>query len=97
VMVESMAAGTPVIAMKLGSTVEVIADGKTGYLCDNVDQCVDAVSQIEKVERLACRQHVYNYFSVQRMTDGYEAVYQQLLAEKFARNGHSRKPVIVGI
>jgi glycosyltransferase involved in cell wall biosynthesis len=40
VMVESMAAGTPVIAMNLGSTSEVIAHGKTGFLCHNVDEFV---------------------------------------------------------
>ena len=97
VMVESMAAGTPVIAMKLGSTVEVIVDSKTGFLCDTVDECVNAVSKVGALDRKVCREHVLNRFSVQRMTDGYEAVYQQIMAEKFARNGHSRKPVIVSV
>ncbi len=97
VMVESMAAGTPVIAMKLGSTLEVILDSKTGFLCDTVDECVNAVSKVAELDRKVCREHVLNRFSVQRMTDGYEAVYQQIMTEKFARNGHSRKPVIVSV
>ena len=90
VMVESMAAGTPVIAMELGSTSEVIAHGKTGFLCHNVDEFVEAIDKVGQLNRHTCREHVMNHFSVQRMTDGYEAVYQQLLAERFAQNGHVR-------
>jgi glycosyltransferase involved in cell wall biosynthesis len=90
VMVESMAAGTPVIAMNLGSTSEVIAHGKTGFLCHNVDEFIQAIDKAAQLNRYACREHVMNHFSVQRMTDGYEAVYQQLLAERFAQNGHVR-------
>ncbi len=90
VMVESMAAGTPVIAMELGSTSEVIAHGKTGFLCHNVDEFVEAIDKVGQLNRHTCREHVMNHFSVQRMTDGYEAVYQQILAERFAQNGHLR-------
>ncbi|WP_017655768.1 glycosyltransferase family 4 protein [Fortiea contorta] len=93
VMVESMAAGTPVIAMNLGSTSEVIAHGKTGFLCKNTQECVNAISQVVDLDRRVCRQHVMNHFSVERMTDGYEAVYQQILQNKFSRNGHVRRPV----
>lgn len=89
VMVESMASGTPVIAMRLGSAPEVIADGKTGFLCETVDECVAAFDRIGKIDRVACRQHVIDQFSVERMTDGYEAVYRQLLSDRvFRSNGH---------
>jgi glycosyltransferase involved in cell wall biosynthesis len=90
VMVESMAAGTPVIAMELGSTSEVIAHGKTGFLCHNIDEFVEAIDKAAQLNRHACREHVLQHFSVQRMTDGYEAVYQQILAERFAKNGYAR-------
>ncbi|HAZ43286.1 MAG TPA: glycosyl transferase [Cyanobacteria bacterium UBA11369] len=93
VMVESMASGTPVIAMNLGSTSEVIADGKTGFLCNSIEECVSAVRRVEEINRNDCRKHVVNRFSVQKMTDGYEAVYQQILAEKFAQNGRLRSLV----
>jgi glycosyltransferase involved in cell wall biosynthesis len=82
VMVESMAAGTPVIGMRLGSAPEVIAHGKTGFLCDTVDECIAALSRIEKLDRTACRQHVIKNFSVQRMTDRYEAVYRKVLGDR---------------
>lgn len=90
VMIESMATGTPVIAMELGSTSEVIAHGKTGFLCHSVEECIDAIAPSAQLNRDACREHVMNHFSVQRMTDGYEAVYQQILAERFSQNGHLR-------
>ncbi|MGQ9869584.1 glycosyltransferase family 4 protein [Leptodesmis sp.] len=89
VMIESMVSGTPVIAMKLGSTPEVIAHEQTGFLCHSIEECLQALQRIPEIDRAKCRQHVEENFSVQRMTDGYEAVYQQVLAERFAQNGHS--------
>jgi glycosyltransferase involved in cell wall biosynthesis len=89
VMVESMAAGTPVIAMKLGSTVEVIDHGKTGFLCENTEEFVSAIAKITDLDRYACRQYVENRFSLQKMTDSYEAVYRQILQKRFAQNGRS--------
>ncbi|BAY65036.1 group 1 glycosyl transferase [Calothrix brevissima NIES-22] len=89
VMVESMAAGTPVIAMKLGSTVEVIDDGKTGFLCENTDEFISAIAKVADLDRYACRQHVENRFSLQKMTDSYEAVYRQIVQKRFAENGRS--------
>ncbi|MBW4564827.1 MAG: glycosyltransferase family 4 protein [Mojavia pulchra JT2-VF2] len=95
VMIESMATGTPVIAMELGSTPEVIAHGHTGFLCRTVDECIAAIDKVPQLNRLACREHVVKNFSVQRMVDGYEAVYQQILAERFAQNGHVRNLIQV--
>jgi glycosyltransferase involved in cell wall biosynthesis len=42
-MIESMVAGTPVIAIAKGSTPEVIAHGKTVFLCNTIDECVAAI------------------------------------------------------
>ncbi len=88
VMIESMAAGTPVIAINLGSIPEIIVDGVNGYICNTVAECVAAVAKIPAISRLGCREYVQNRFSVDQMATGYEAVYQQLLAQKFVRNGH---------
>ncbi|WP_414541130.1 glycosyltransferase family 4 protein [Nostoc sp. CCY0012] len=95
VMVESMAAGTPVIAMKLGSTVEVISHGKTGFLCENVDDFITALDKVADIDRHECRQHVEKHFSLQNMVDGYEAAYQQIIAERFANNGYV--PSVAGV
>ena len=42
-MIESLAAGTPVIALRRGAVPEVIEDGVTGFICDDVDEMVAAV------------------------------------------------------
>lgn len=94
VMVESMIVGTPVIAMNMGSVPEVMEHGTSGFICDTVDECVAAVSKIPHLSRQTCRDYVLENFSAKRMADGYEAVYMQLLAEKYARNGHTRSVVI---
>jgi glycosyltransferase involved in cell wall biosynthesis len=85
---ESMAAGTPVIAMGLGAVPEVVAHGRSGFICHSVAECIAAVSQIRSLSRSACREYVEHNFGVDSMTSGYEAVYRQVLAEKFSRNGH---------
>lgn len=95
VMVESMVVGTPVIAMNLGSVPEVMSHGKSGYICNSVDECVAAVERISELNRQDCRDHVLENFSAKRMADGYEAVYRQILAEKYAQNGHARSAVFV--
>ena len=87
VMAESMAAGTPVVALELGSTSEVITHGVSGFLCQTVDECVEAIANVPTLSRQACRDHVQARFSVTHMVDGYEQVYQQLIAERSARNG----------
>jgi len=78
VMAESMAAGVPVIAMDLGSCREVIADGQTGYLVNNVDEAADAVAKIDKIERKKCRLHVEENFTIDRMVSNYEKVYEEI-------------------
>lgn len=94
VMVESMAAGTPVVAINLGAATEVIAHGETGFICNSIEECIAAVQNIPQIDRLACREHVLNHFSTKQMVDGYEAVYQQVMAKRVARNGHFRNPVL---
>ena len=81
VMTESMVVGTPVIAMAMGSTKEIIEDGRTGFLCDDVAECIIAVDRLGEIERRACRDRVVANFSVTRMVNNYEAVYQQLVDE----------------
>ncbi|MBL1178599.1 glycosyltransferase family 4 protein [Pantanalinema sp. GBBB05] len=93
VMIESMAAGTPVIAIELGSASEVVAHGKSGFLCHSVDECIAAIDRAVQLDRQGCREYVISRFSAQRMVDGYEAVYQQVLADRFARNGRLRSVV----
>lgn len=93
VMIESMASGTPVIGMSMGSAPEVIAHGETGFLCNSVEECIEAISKIPMLDRQTCRSYVENNFSIKQMVDGYEAVYNKLLSASFAKNGHLHTPV----
>lgn len=88
VMVESMATGTPVIAANRGSVPEVIADGKTGFACNSVEEMVAAIPPAMSLNRQHCRDFVGRYFSVNAMVDKYEAAYQKVLADSLSRNGH---------
>ena len=90
VMIESMAAGTPVIAIDLGSVSEVVADGVSGFVCQNVDECVAAIGKIDRIGRQNCRDYVSHKFGIQVMTDGYEAVYRQVLGDEWSQNGHPK-------
>ena len=78
VMAESMAVGVPVIAMDRGSCREVIANKRTGFLVNNVDEAVKAVEKIPEISRHACRQRAEEHFSLDIMVTNYEKVYHQI-------------------
>jgi glycosyltransferase involved in cell wall biosynthesis len=78
VLVEANAAGVPVIAMDLGSCREVIKDGQTGFLVNNVAEAVRAVGRVSEIDRSACRSRVRQYFSIETMVEGYERVYSMI-------------------
>ena len=71
VMAESLACGTPVIAMRCASTPEVIDEGRTGFLADNEDGLVAAVARIEEIDRAECRRIAVQRFSPQRLVGDY--------------------------
>ena len=78
VLVEANAAGVPVIAMDLGSCREVIKDGETGFLVNNVADAVRALGRIPEINRQACRRRVQQNFSIDTMVEGYERVYSTI-------------------
>ena len=84
-MIESLASGTPVIARRRGAVDEVLIDGVTGFICETEDEMVDAIGRVAWIDRAHCRRHVEQHFSAETMTDGYEAIYQQTLAEQELR------------
>ncbi|WP_291853941.1 glycosyltransferase family 4 protein [Bradyrhizobium sp.] len=78
-VVEALACGTPVIACNRGSMPELVDDGVTGFLVDNVDEAVDAIGRIGEIDRAACRAAVSERFTVGRMADRYLDLYRSLL------------------
>lgn len=81
-MTEAMAVGTPVIATRRGSVPEIVEQGKTGFVVDNVAQAVRAIKNLPKIHRPDCRARVEKYFSNDAMVDGYERVYHKLIKQK---------------
>ena len=78
-VVEAMACGTPVIAIRRGSMAELIEDGVTGFLVDDAEQAVEAVKRLDQIDRAACRRAAAERFSVDRMADDYLALYRSIL------------------
>jgi len=79
VMVEAMACGTPVIALARGAAQEIIVDGETGFLVEDVDSMVEAIGKIDVIEPTRCRQHVEINFDVPVMVAGYLRLYREIV------------------
>jgi glycosyltransferase involved in cell wall biosynthesis len=80
VMAESMACGTPVVAYRGGSVAEVIEDGVTGFICDELDQAVAAVARVHELSRARCRQVFKERFTAARMAHDYLSIYRRIMA-----------------
>src|SRR3979411_3451488 len=65
-VVEALACGTPVIACNRGSMPELIDDGVTGFLVNNVDEAVNAISRVGEIDRAVYRAAVYERFTRER-------------------------------
>lgn len=80
-VVEAMVCGTPVIAFKRGAMPELILDGKTGFLVNNVNEAVEAVNRIGSIDRRDCMEWATSTFSSEKMVEGYLEVYQKILRQ----------------
>jgi glycosyltransferase involved in cell wall biosynthesis len=80
VMIEALACGTPVIAWRRGSVPEVIEDGLTGYVVDDIDDAVQAVGKVGRLSRVDCRRAFDQRFDARRMALDYVDVYRRLTA-----------------
>jgi glycosyltransferase involved in cell wall biosynthesis len=78
VMIEAMACGTPVIAFARGSVPEVIDEGVTGFLVNDIDEAVEAIGQAQKLDRREIRHRFEQRFSVTRMARDYVEIYHRL-------------------
>jgi glycosyltransferase involved in cell wall biosynthesis len=79
VMVEAMATGTPVLAFPRGSVREVVKEGACGHVCDSLDDMVASVKSIEgRFSPAEVRRCAEQNFSVERMTQAYADLYNQI-------------------
>ena len=94
VMIEAMACGTPVVAYRAGSVPEVITDGVSGFIVEDIDGAVTAVERLGELDRNGVRGAFEDRFTVERMARDYLRVYEGVIE----RQAHpSRVTVPVGI
>lgn len=79
IMAEANICGTPVLAFPYGSLPEVVADGKTGFLVNTIDEMVQAINRLDEIDPYECRRHAEENFSVAKMVDNYERHYKNIV------------------
>lgn len=97
VMTESMACGTPVVALRGGAVPEVIVDGVTGIICDEPAELPDAIGAVGALDPAACRRHVAANFSVSQFGAGYEQIYRRMVDRRpTSKNGFTLRRIVEG-
>ncbi|TMD39104.1 MAG: glycosyltransferase family 4 protein [Chloroflexi bacterium] len=76
-MAECMVAGTPVIALRTGSTPELIEHGVTGFLAEDMDGLIEAARHIHEIDRVRCADVARERFGPRNMAERYLEVYRR--------------------
>jgi glycosyltransferase involved in cell wall biosynthesis len=92
VMIEAMACGTPVIAFNRGSIPEVIDEGLTGFIVEDVEGAIGAFNRLSLLSREKIRNRFEQRFTARRMALEYLAAYRSLMD----RDVHRLKLVVDG-
>jgi glycosyltransferase involved in cell wall biosynthesis len=80
VLPESMLCGTPLIAFRRGGVPEGIDDGRTGFLCDTVEEMAALVGRLPEIDRRAVRCEAEHRFSDRAIVEAYESLYKRVTA-----------------
>ena len=80
VMVEALASATPVIGFRRASVPEIVTDGRTGFVVDDIGAMVEAIGNLGEIDRLECRRDAERRFTVERMVDDVEAMYRVVVS-----------------
>ena len=108
VMVEALAAGTPVLAFPNGAAPEIVDHGITGFLCADEADMIAALGRIDSIDRHACRRVAVDRFSMHRMALDHLGLYRRLAARPEPRRrlteprrlphaaGRSGRPIAAG-
>jgi glycosyltransferase involved in cell wall biosynthesis len=82
VLAEAMACGTPVAALDRGAVREVVDEGLTGAVFDDLDQMALGLPRVMALDRRRVRDRAVARFGVDRMVREYEAVYRRLIESR---------------
>jgi glycosyltransferase involved in cell wall biosynthesis len=80
VMIEAMACGTPVVALRAGSVPEVVAPGISGVICDDPADLPGAIDRASAIDPVDCRMHVARHFTSERLARGYARAYRTAMS-----------------
>lgn len=86
VLIEALACGTPVLAYRRGSIPEIINDGVTGFICENLTEMAEAVGRLSIIDRRRCRSAFDERFTADRMARDYVALYERMVREETGRS-----------
>jgi glycosyltransferase involved in cell wall biosynthesis len=93
VMIEAMSCGTPVLAYRAGSVPEIIDEGVTGMIVDDIDQARIALVQVAALDRRKVRSRFEERFTARRMAKDYVRVYKGLVRHAAQQGRNARHPV----
>ena len=82
VMIEALASGTPVVAMRRGSVPEILRHGETAFIASDLAEMVALVDRVSELDSARLRREVENRFSISQMIEGYLEAYEILIAQQ---------------
>lgn len=85
-MIEAMACGCPVVGFSRGSIPEIVVDGKTGFVVEDIDEMIDKILRISEIKRMDCRGHALANFNAAKMADAYEEIYYRVIDQQQISN-----------
>ena len=83
VMIEAMACGTPVLALRFGSVMEVVREGVSGCVRENAADLALCLRDL-KIPPATVRGYMEEFFSMERMTSNYISLYTEILRDRVA-------------
>jgi glycosyltransferase involved in cell wall biosynthesis len=95
VMIEAMASGTPVVALRRGSVPEVVRHGATGWICDSPDELPAALQRVGELDPDTCVEQVQSAFSAGLMARRYERAYRRAITNHRRSRRPARRPTVV--
>ncbi len=89
VIIEAMACGTPVLALRRGSAPELVVNGKTGFVADTVDELTKMAKKISQIKPRDCRLHIEQHFSPLAMANQYLEAYAKIVRYRNRETMHA--------
>lgn len=80
-VIEALACGTPVIAMRHGAMPEIIEHGVNGFLCDSEEDFIEYMQRVDEIDPRKCRQSVKKHFSSDAMATSYIDRYHEAISK----------------